>query len=87
MIEETHTFLQKLLSRIARYTYPVNEKALKREPKIEHQPTLIHQSAEFFEKKDSAGVVHLMKKGITYKRKTKKPLSKRAKHRQQVKEK
>lgn len=81
------TFLQKLLSRIAHYTYPVNELADKRPPKVKRQPTLFHQSAEFFWKTDDAGVKHLMKKGITYKRKTQKPLSKRAKHRQQVKEK
>jgi len=85
-MNDKYTLIQKLLSRIPPYTYPVNELAVKRPPKVKHKPTLFHQSAQFFEKKDKDGVVHLMKKGITYKNPNKK-LSARAAHRQQVKEK
>lgn len=82
-----YTLIQLLLSRLDKYEYPKNEKVDKRAAKHKHLPVVVHESAVFFEKKDSNGVVHLMKKGIIFKHNPRKALSKRDIHRNQVKEK
>jgi hypothetical protein len=86
-VENKYTLIQCLLSRLPKYEYPKNEKAEKRAAKHKHLPVVVHESAVFFEKKDSNGVVSLHKKGITFKRNPSKQPSKRDAHRNQAKEK
>jgi hypothetical protein len=82
MEEHKHTLIQRLVSRIPAYQYPVNEKAAKRSPQRMQMDVLIHQSVHVF--KVEGGI---RKVGKTYRRAVAKEASKRDTHRNQIKEK
>lgn len=73
--------IDRLLNCIPFFSYPNNPRRVKGEKK---PVKYLFTSTQFVEKKDEAGVVHVLIKGTTYKRNPSKPLSKRDLHRQSV---